>query len=150
MPIQLSQLPFSFRLGITLLVLVLFGGLAASMRHLVSHHENRDERPGLSLDDLTGAYHGMTSTAALIPALVNLVVVNVEGQPIQLIVPDPFIDAIADAFEASLPPGIDVVFVDDWYGYHVQMGEVHCGTAVSRTPTNPWWQQGLHLLEGAP
>jgi hypothetical protein len=32
-------------------------------------------------------------------------------------------------------------FVDDWSGYHVQFGNVHCGTNVRRSvPSNNWWQ----------
>ena len=32
-------------------------------------------------------------------------------------------------------------FVDDWDEYHAKMGEVHCGTAVVRTPYDfPWWE----------
>lgn len=32
-------------------------------------------------------------------------------------------------------------FVDDWSGYHVYYGNVHCGTNVRRSvPSNNWWQ----------
>lgn len=69
MPFQLVHLPKSARLGLTFLILVFGGGLWASSRHLVLHHENRNEQPGLSFEDLVGAYHGVTATAAMIPAL---------------------------------------------------------------------------------
>ena len=50
----LSQ-PLGIRLGLTGLILVLLGGLYASALHMAHHYENRDERPGLTLDDLEGA-----------------------------------------------------------------------------------------------
>jgi hypothetical protein len=59
----------TFRLGLSCLVLVLLGGLAASATHLWQHHEMRDERPGLTLDDLTGAYHGIRSRSPMVVAL---------------------------------------------------------------------------------
>ena len=59
----------TFRLGLTCLVLVLLGGLVAAATHLWQHHEMRDERPGLTLDDLTGAYHGIRAKAPLLTAL---------------------------------------------------------------------------------
>ena len=37
--------------------------------------------------------------------------------------------------------GLKANFVDDWYGYHINMGEVHCGTNAEMGP-NPilkWW-----------
>ncbi len=95
-------------------------------------------------------------TAALIPGMVNLTAVNVEGEPIHLFIPDPFMrgngdpqsaDPVIAAVQAQLP-GYELHFVDDWYGYHVMMGEVHCGTNVTRTPTADWWAESMHLLGG--
>lgn len=68
-PFLLSSLGWHTRIGLSLLVLVLLGGIAASATHLVIHHENRDERPGLTIDDLTGAYHGIRARAPLLVAL---------------------------------------------------------------------------------
>jgi len=95
--------------------------------------------------------------SALIPGLVNLTVVNIEGEPIRLFFPDPYMrtsdgdqgsDPIIAALTAALPAGYELYFVDDWYSYHVLMGEVHCGSNVMRTPEPNWWQTGMHLLGG--
>lgn len=66
---RLRDLPLPTRLALSLLVLVNLGGFLASGLHMVSHHENRDERDGLSMTDLQGAYHGVQSPAALRIAL---------------------------------------------------------------------------------
>lgn len=68
---KLRRFPLSVRLGISGLVLVLLGGLAASAMHILWHYENRDERPGMSLDDLEGAYHGVERIAPILTALEN-------------------------------------------------------------------------------
>ena len=67
--VRLRDLPFAARLALTLLVLVNLGGFLASGLHMVRHHENRDERAGMSMTDLQGAYHGVQSRAALLVAL---------------------------------------------------------------------------------
>ncbi len=68
-PLRLRSLGVGARLGLSCLVLTLLGGLAASLQHLVWHHQNRDERPGLSMEDLQGAYHGVQVRSPLIVAL---------------------------------------------------------------------------------
>ena len=69
LPFRLRDLPFAARLSLTLLVLVNLGGFVASGLHMVQHHENRDERQGLSMTDLQGAYHGVQNRASLLIAL---------------------------------------------------------------------------------
>jgi len=66
---RLKDLGALMRLGVTLLVVTLLGGYAVSGVHLKWHHEDRDEREGLTLDDIRGAYHGITSRAPLLEAL---------------------------------------------------------------------------------
>jgi hypothetical protein len=66
---HLRSLGLGARLGLSFLVLTLLGGLAASAQHLLWHHQNRDERPGLSMDDLKGAYHGVNVRSPLIVAM---------------------------------------------------------------------------------
>jgi protein-arginine deiminase len=94
-------------------------------------------------------------TAALIPGMLNLIVSNFAGEAPHIFVSDPFMRANVDsqagdpliaAFDAAMPAGYTVHHVDDWYTYHVNTGEVHCGTNVTRTPTAEWWMVGLGLL----
>ena len=43
----------------------------------------------------------------------------------------------------NMPAGIQTTFIDDWYLYHVEKGEVHCSSNEQRSiPTTPkWWEQ---------
>jgi hypothetical protein len=68
-PWRLRGLGPAVRVGLTCLVLTALAGLAASAHHIVAHYEGRDERPGLSLDDIRGAYHGVRTSAPMIAAL---------------------------------------------------------------------------------
>ena len=49
MPWTNRSLPFLVRLGLSCLLLTTIGGFVASGMHLVVHHANRDEKPGLSI-----------------------------------------------------------------------------------------------------
>lgn len=86
--------------------------------------------------------------AALMPGMVNLIVANFEGETPKLFVPDPFFrstindqstDPLLAAFRDLMPEGLECVFTDDWYTYHMALGEVHCGTNVLREPIANWW-----------
>jgi len=66
---HLRSLNIGFRLGLTLLCVVLCGGFAASAGHLFFHDHKRDERPGLTVDDVKGVYHGIRTRAPLLVAL---------------------------------------------------------------------------------
>jgi hypothetical protein len=92
--------------------------------------------------------------AALIPGMVNLIVANVDNTTTHLFTADPFFrsvqsqasDPVIAAFQAAMPAGIQMHFLDDWDTYHMGLGEVHCGTNVRRTPTAMWWQTATHLM----
>lgn len=66
---RLCDLSIMVKLGVTGLILTLMGGLVASVAHLKLHHENRDEVPGVSLNDITGAYRGVEIRAPLLVSL---------------------------------------------------------------------------------
>lgn len=67
--LRLSSLGLGARIGLSAIVLVLLGGILASSAHLVEHHQNRDEREGMSYDDVVGHYHGIQTQAPLRVAL---------------------------------------------------------------------------------
>lgn len=96
------------------------------------------------------------AVVALMPGMVNLIVTNFEGENTKLFVPDPFLrtnlndqasDQLAAAFAAAMPEGLETIFVDNWYTYHMALGEVHCGTNVLRTPIANWWEVATHLTD---
>lgn len=64
-PLRLRELPCALRAGLTGVVLALLLGLWASLDHLRTAHEKRDEVAGLSLDDLVASYHGIHAPARL-------------------------------------------------------------------------------------
>ena len=65
----LNRLPVSIRLGLTGLIFVLLGGLAASGLYMQHHYANRDQRPDLTMTDIIGAYHGVEQPSELRAAL---------------------------------------------------------------------------------
>jgi monoamine oxidase/subtilisin family serine protease len=80
---------------------------------------------------------------ALVAGMVNMLVVNGHAG-----VPKPFGPVVGgvDQFEKAVtdqlvPLGVTVTFLDCWDAYHVNQGEVHCGTNTLRTaPVLPWWE----------
>jgi len=80
---------------------------------------------------------------ALTAGMVNMLVNNKH-----CLIAKPFGPVVggSDLFEKNLlaklrPLGLIVKFIDDWFEYHVQLGEVHCATNTRRTPTViKWWE----------
>jgi hypothetical protein len=65
----LRPLGFTARLGVTLIVLTLLGGLTVSGIYMKMQHENRDERPGLTMTDIRGHYAGVNVPSPLLSAI---------------------------------------------------------------------------------
>ena len=93
--------------------------------------------------------------ASLVPGMVNLIVADGLDGDTHLFVPDPFFrselsaqgsDQFIAAFAEAMPAALELHFVDDWDVYHLGIGEVHCGTNVTRTPTEAWWN-ATHLID---
>ncbi len=66
---HLRSLPTIFRVGIMFVLLVLGGGFLAASTHLFYHDHMRDEREGLTVDDVKGVYHGIKTRAPMLVAL---------------------------------------------------------------------------------
>ncbi len=49
---------------------------------------------------------------------------------------DIFTEAVNSVYAKA---GFTTTYIDDWYTYHIGMGEVHCGTNTLRDTTAPWW-----------
>jgi len=100
------------------------------------------------------AYFCGGAVVAMTPGMVNLVVAEREGAT-QVILADPFLRTDEDAqgddpyiryMRENLPSSLQLHFADDWFVYHMGMGEVHCATNVQRTAAGSWWETALHLL----
>lgn len=97
------------------------------------------------------------AVAALIPGTVNLLEVNGPDGRVHLFAPDPFMrdsdepesqDAFIQDFEGRMPADVEVHWLDAWDVYHINLGEVHCGTNQRRTPSESarrWWENTEHL-----
>ena len=96
------------------------------------------------------------ATAALIPGMANLIVANVADEPTKIFLADPFLrqndndqssDPMIERVTELFPPDFEMHFVDDFYVYHLGLGEVHCGTNVVRTPVSGWADHVLPFIE---
>jgi protein-arginine deiminase len=121
------------------------------------------EKLGLDEEDIVympSLFEEVTNcgNAALIPGMANLIVANVEEET-HVFLADPFFrsgtssdsgqddDPMIAAVEEMMPAHIEFHFVDDWDVYHMGLGEVHCGTNMTRTPRDDWWATAGHLLD---
>ncbi|MBZ5715388.1 protein-arginine deiminase family protein [Nannocystis pusilla] len=90
---------------------------------------------------------------AYTPGVVNMLVLTKPDKTARLVIPKPFgpeVDGVCQ-FERHIrtalgPPaetGVDLEFVDDFFTYHVNLGEIHCGTNSKREPPIDrwWWEQ---------
>ncbi|MEU9731459.1 protein-arginine deiminase domain-containing protein [Streptomyces sp. NPDC048002] len=50
---------------------------------------------------------------------------------------DIFTEAVTAAYTGA---GMNISYVDDWYTYHLGMGEIHCGTNTLRDASGLWWK----------
>ncbi len=65
----LRELGVLARLGIAGLVVTMIGGTIASGVYLSMHHGDRDQREGLTIDDVRAHYHGIVSPSPLLESL---------------------------------------------------------------------------------
>ncbi len=63
--LKLCNLPLLAKIGLSGLLITFGGGLLASFITLQNHYENRDERRGLTKDDITAAYAGLQTPSPL-------------------------------------------------------------------------------------
>lgn len=66
---QLNRLSVAARLGFSVLIITLLAGYFVAGVHLLWHYENRDGVQGISQDDITAAYHGISQEPVLRAAL---------------------------------------------------------------------------------
>jgi len=92
------------------------------------------EVPVLYLD-----YPGNNLTAvALTPSMVNL-----NSMTRYSLIPEPFLDAFKAPVQSILAGiGQTPLWIDDWFFYHIMLGEVHCGSNSRRKPFDKkWWEK---------
>lgn len=99
---QLGRMPLALRLAATCLIVILGGGYAAAVAHMYHHYENKDENPGLTLDDIEGSFHGMHQEAVLIGALKGTMREHVSGEEYALLIEWLEGDNIKVAYDAEI------------------------------------------------
>lgn len=93
-------------------------------------------------DRATGKARATVMTSAYVPGAVNGVLLGRD----RYLAPrqwgpviggtDIFTEAVNTAYRQA---GLKVSYIDDWYTYHLGMGEVHCGTNTLRDASASWW-----------
>jgi protein-arginine deiminase len=74
---------------------------------------------------------------ALNPGMVNL-----NSMSLYSLLPEPFLAAFKAPVQLLCSGiGQQPLWIDDWYIYHIRIGEVHCGSNSRRAPfTAKWWE----------
>ncbi|MFH0517955.1 protein-arginine deiminase domain-containing protein [Streptomyces sp. M41] len=111
-------------------------------RALVDTLDKHGQQQWLSPDGRRAA--AATRTSAYVPGAVNGVVLSRD----RYLAPrqwgpviggkDIFTQAVTAVYARA---GMKVAYIDDWYTYHLGMGEVHCGTNTLRDASAPWWRR---------
>ncbi|ATY62071.1 arginine deiminase [Cordyceps militaris] len=93
-------------------------------------------------DESLTAYETSFQVFAIYPSTVNGVLFS----PTHYVAPDPWgpvIDGKDILKEATLAgyaaSNLTVTFMDDWYSFHLGLGEIHCGSNAFRECTAKWW-----------
>ncbi|MEU9663152.1 protein-arginine deiminase domain-containing protein [Streptomyces chartreusis] len=94
-------------------------------------------------NDAAAAARATVATSAYVPGAVNGILLSRD----RYLAPrqwgpviggkDIFTQAVTAAYVKA---GMKVSYIDDWYTYHLGMGEVHCGTNTLRDASAAWWQ----------
>ncbi|MFJ1870491.1 protein-arginine deiminase domain-containing protein [Streptomyces sp. KS_5] len=94
-------------------------------------------------NDSAAAARATVATSAYVPGAVNGILLSRD----RYLAPrqwgpviggkDIFTQAVTAAYVKA---GMKVSYIDDWYTYHLGMGEVHCGTNTLRDASAAWWQ----------
>ncbi|MFJ7073546.1 protein-arginine deiminase domain-containing protein [Streptomyces sp. NPDC098781] len=95
-------------------------------------------------NDAAAAAPATVATSAYVPGAVNGILLSRD----RYLAPrqwgpviggkDIFTQAVTAAY---VRVGLKVSYIDDWYTYHLGMGEVHCGTNTLRDASAAWWKQ---------
>jgi len=100
--LQLRRMPFALSLAVTFLIVILGGGYLAAVVHMVHHYENKDEKEGLTLDDLECSFHGMHQEAILIGALKGSMRENVSDEEFAVLLEWLEGDKISETYDAEV------------------------------------------------
>ncbi|MFF8831905.1 protein-arginine deiminase domain-containing protein [Streptomyces sp. NPDC015131] len=102
------------------------------------------QQKNLTRRDGRAAGPGTVMTSAYVPGAVNGVLLGGD----RYLAPrqwgpviggkDIFTTAVTAAYTGA---GLKVSYIDDWYTYHLGMGEVHCGTNTLRDASAAWWKR---------
>lgn len=101
------------------------------------------QQKNLTRRDGRAAGPGTVMTSAYVPGAVNGILLGND----RYLAPrqwgpviggkDVFTAAVTAAYTGA---GMKVSYIDDWYTYHLGMGEVHCGTNTLRDASAAWWK----------
>ncbi|MFC9916310.1 protein-arginine deiminase domain-containing protein [Streptomyces sp. NPDC127197] len=115
----------------------------AAEKHGQQHFLGRGGTPAADGAPSAAPAPGTVETSAYVPGAVNGILLSRD----RYLAPrqwgpvvggkDIFTEAVTAAYTRA---GMKVSYVDDWYTYHLGMGEIHCGTNTLRDASAAWWK----------